>query len=85
MSQADFDKAAEALHVAEADLKRSQAAIAEAEAQIVVAEKNLLFRKEQLAFTEIRSPYDGLVIAPRPRSRRRGGAGRVPAAAHLAR
>jgi HlyD family secretion protein len=62
VSQSDADKAAEALRVAEADLKRSHAAIAEAEALIAVAEKNLLFRQEQLAFTEIHSPYDGLII-----------------------
>jgi len=62
VSQTDTDKAGEALHVAEADLKRSHAAIAEAEGQIVVAEKNLLYRKEQMAFTEIHSPYDGLII-----------------------
>lgn len=62
VSQADADKAAEALRVAEADLTRSHAAIAEAEGQIVVAEKNLLFRKDQLAFTEIHAPYDGLII-----------------------
>lgn len=61
-SQAETEKATEALRIAEADLKRSHAAIAEAEGQNVVAEKNLLFRKEQLAFTEIHSPYDGLVI-----------------------
>ena len=60
-SQADFDKAAEALHVAEADLKRTQAAIVEAESQVFTAEKTLLYQKEHLAFTEMRSPYDGLV------------------------
>lgn len=62
VSQSDLDKSVVALHVAEADLNRSHAAIAEAEGQIVVAEKNLLFRKEQLAFTEIHAPYDGLII-----------------------
>jgi HlyD family secretion protein len=62
VSQSDADKAAESLRVAEADLNRSNAAIAEAGGQIVVAEKNLLFRKEQLAFTEIHAPYDGLII-----------------------
>jgi HlyD family secretion protein len=62
VSQADADKAGEALRVAEADLTRSHAAIAEAEGQITVAEKNLLFRKDQLAFTEIHAPYDGLII-----------------------
>ena len=62
VSQADADKAGEALRVAEADLNRSRAAIAEAEVLILVAEKNLLFRKEQLAFTECHAPYDGLII-----------------------
>jgi HlyD family secretion protein len=61
VSQSDADKAAESLRVAEADLKRSHAAIAEAEGQIAVAEKSLLFRKEQLGFTEIKAPYDGLI------------------------
>ena len=60
-SQADFDKAVESLRVAEADLKRSQAAIIEAERQVFTAEKNLLYQKEHLTFTEMRSPYDGLI------------------------
>ncbi|MCU0749757.1 MAG: efflux RND transporter periplasmic adaptor subunit [Akkermansiaceae bacterium] len=62
VSQSDADKSAEALLVAEADLKRSNAAIAESASQIGVAEKNLLYRQKQLAFTEIHAPYDGLII-----------------------
>jgi RND family efflux transporter MFP subunit len=62
VSQTDSDKAAEALQVAEADLKRSNAAIAEAQGQVLVAEKTMLHRKEQLAFTQITAPYDGLII-----------------------
>ena len=61
-AQADFDKAAEALDVAGADLKRSQAAIVEAQSQVFTAGKNLLYQEEHLAFTEMRSPYDGLII-----------------------
>ena len=61
-SQADFDKAAEALNVAEAELRRTQAAIAEAQSQVVAAEKTLLYQKERLTFTELRSPFDGLVV-----------------------
>jgi HlyD family secretion protein len=61
-SQADFDRAAEALNVAEADLRRSLAAISEVQSQAVAAEKNLLHQRERLTFTELRSPYDGLVI-----------------------
>jgi len=60
-SQADFDKTAENLHVAEADLKRGQLTIAEAQSQVLTAEKNLLYQKEHLAFTEMHSPYDGLI------------------------
>ncbi len=60
-SQSDFDKAVESLRVAEADLKRSQAAIAEAQSQVFTAEMNLLYRREQMAFTVIHSPYDGLI------------------------
>ncbi len=60
-SPADFDKTAETLRVAEAELSRAQAAIAEAESQAMTAEKNLLYRQEQLAFTELRSPYGGLI------------------------
>jgi HlyD family secretion protein len=60
-SQADFDKTAEALHVAEAGLKSAQSAIVEAESQVFTAEKTLLYQKEHLAFTEMRSPYDGLI------------------------
>lgn len=60
-AQADFDKTAEALHVAEADLKRARSANLEAERQVLTAEKTLLYQKEHLAFTEMRSPYDGLV------------------------
>lgn len=61
-SQSDADKGAELLRIAQADLQRSGAAIAEAESQILVAEKTLLFRREQLAFTRIHAPYDGLII-----------------------
>jgi RND family efflux transporter MFP subunit len=61
-SQSDVEKSAEGLHVAEADLRRAHASIAEAEGQIAVAVKNLLVRNEQFAFTEIHSPYDGLII-----------------------
>lgn len=60
-SPADFDKTAENLRVAEADLKRAQAAITEAQSQTFTAEKLLLQRREQLAFTELRSPYAGLI------------------------
>jgi HlyD family secretion protein len=61
-SQEDLDKAVETLQVAGADVKRSQAAIVEAERQVVTAEKNLLYQRERLSFTRIISPYDGLIV-----------------------
>ena len=61
VAQSDLDGAVESLRVAEADLNRAQAVIVEAQGQVVTAEKNLLYRGEQMAFTAIRSPYDGLV------------------------
>ena len=69
VSQTDLDQAVEALGVAEADLARAQAAIVEAGSQVRTADMNLLYRREQLAFTEIQSPYDGLVVR---RDRERG-------------
>jgi HlyD family secretion protein len=61
-SQEELDKTTADLSVAEADLNRTQAAIAEARSQLMTAEKNLQLRREQLAFTELRSPYGGLVV-----------------------
>jgi HlyD family secretion protein len=61
VAQSNFEIAVESLRVAKADLKRSQAVIVEAQSQVFTAEKNLLYRREQMAFTEVRSPYDGLV------------------------
>ena len=61
-SQADFDKTDEQLKVAEADLKRVRAAIAEAQNQVVSAEKNLSYQRERLDYTRILCPYDGLVV-----------------------
>jgi RND family efflux transporter MFP subunit len=61
-SKSYFEQVAETLHIAEADLKRSQSTVVEAQKQFMVAEKNLQLRREQLAFTELRSPYDGLIV-----------------------
>jgi HlyD family secretion protein len=60
-SQAELDKANEQLRVAEADIQRTQAAIGEAESQVIMAEKNLAYQNERLSYTLIFSPYDGLV------------------------
>ncbi|HNU99071.1 MAG: efflux RND transporter periplasmic adaptor subunit [Verrucomicrobia bacterium] len=61
-SQADFDKAIELLNVASADLRRSQAAIVEADSQVQTAEKQLAHQRELLTYTRIVSPYNGLIV-----------------------
>jgi HlyD family secretion protein len=61
-SQEELDKATEALNIAQADVKRSLFATVEARDQIATAEKNLRLREKQLTFTELRSPYNSLVI-----------------------
>ncbi len=61
-SQDELDKAVEALQVAEAGVKSSQAAIAEADSQVLTAEKNLAYQKERLDYTRVLSPYDGLIV-----------------------
>lgn len=62
VSQSDLDKATQTLGVAEADLKRSRSSVTEARKQVLSAKENLHLREKQLAFTELRSPYDGLVV-----------------------
>lgn len=61
-SQADFDRSEEALRVAESERGRAQAATREAESSAVAADRTLQHRREQLRFTEIRSPWNGRVV-----------------------
>jgi HlyD family secretion protein len=61
-SRDQWDKAVEALQVAEAELKRGQAAVAEAEGQLLTAQKTLAYHRERLGYTRIFSPFDGLVV-----------------------
>ncbi|MFO1512937.1 MAG: efflux RND transporter periplasmic adaptor subunit [Verrucomicrobiota bacterium] len=60
-STAEMDKAVEQLRVAEADLQRARAATVEAGQQVITAERNLDYQRERLTFSELRSPYDGLI------------------------
>lgn len=62
VSQSDVDKATEQLDLAEADVVRTKAAIAEADSQIATAAENLRLREDLLSFTRMVSPYDGLVV-----------------------
>lgn len=61
-SPAELDKAIEQLRVAEANSQSARAATVEAGQQVVTAEKNLDHQSERLGFTQILSPYDGLII-----------------------
>lgn len=61
-SESERDKGTEQLRVAEADLRRAQAAIVEADRQQFSAEKQLTFQQELLANTRVPAPFDGLVV-----------------------
>ncbi len=60
-SGVEFDKAVETLSVAEAELARAEAAIAEGRKQLVAAEETLAFHQARLADTVITAPFDGLI------------------------
>ena len=62
VSQESMDNAIEQLHIAEADVSRSRATIAETESQVVTARKTLLYQQQRLSYTRVISPYDGLVV-----------------------
>lgn len=60
-SEDEMDKAIEQLKVAESDLQRARAATVEAQQQVATAARNLAYQQERLGFTQILSPYDGLI------------------------
>ncbi|MCD2451637.1 efflux RND transporter periplasmic adaptor subunit [Methylicorpusculum oleiharenae] len=62
VSQSDLDKTTQTLGIAEAELKRSLSSVTEARTQELSAKETLRLREEQLTFTELRSPYAGLVV-----------------------
>lgn len=62
ISQEQMDKTSQNLAVAEAELARASAAIAEARRQQVAARERLHFQQARLADTRITAPFDGLVV-----------------------
>lgn len=62
ISQSETDKAREALDVAIAGVARADAAMIEAEQQILLAERSLAFHQAQLADGKMLAPFDGLII-----------------------
>ncbi len=61
-ARVEFDKATEALGIAEADLARTEAAIIEGQKQLLAAEQTLEYRQARLADTVIKAPFDGLIV-----------------------
>jgi len=62
ISQAETDKAREALDVATAGVARADAAMIEAEQQILLAERTLAFQQARLTDGKMLAPFDGLII-----------------------
>lgn len=62
MSREEFDQAVEALSVAQADVSRAEAAIAEGQKELIAAEKTLEYHRARLADTKIEAPFDGLIV-----------------------
>jgi HlyD family secretion protein len=62
ISQEQMDKTSQNLAVAEAELARASAAIAEARRQQVAARERLHFQQARLADTRIASPFDGFIV-----------------------
>lgn len=62
ISQEQMDKTSQNLAVAEAELARATAAIAEARRQRVAARERLHFQQARLAYTRIAAPFDGLIV-----------------------
>jgi multidrug resistance efflux pump len=61
-TQEDLERATEAVAVAEADVSRAEAAITEGRKELNTAEKTLEYHRARLADTEIKAPFDGLIV-----------------------
>jgi HlyD family secretion protein len=62
ISSSELDKAIEAASTAESGVARADAAIVEAQQQLIAAEKTLAFHRAQLSNTLIAVPFDGLIV-----------------------
>ncbi|REK16597.1 MAG: efflux RND transporter periplasmic adaptor subunit [Planctomycetota bacterium] len=62
ISQEESDKATEALAVANAGLSSAEAAIAEAQKELIAAEKTWEYQRARLQDTRINAPFDGLIV-----------------------
>lgn len=62
IAQEDFDRAVEALVVAQAAQSRAEAGLAEGRKQLTATEKSLEFRQARLDDAIIRAPFAGIVV-----------------------
>lgn len=60
-STTEFEEARKTLRVSEADVARAEAALVEAQKQVIAADKSLEFQRAKLADTLIRAPFAGLI------------------------
>jgi HlyD family secretion protein len=61
-SATEFEEATKTLRVAEADVARADAALVEAQKQVIAAEKTLEYQKAKLSDTVVRAPCAGLIV-----------------------
>jgi HlyD family secretion protein len=61
-SKVEYDRATEALGIAEANVGSADAGITESRKQVDAAEKTLEFQRAKLADTIVLAPYDGLIV-----------------------
>ena len=62
ITQDEMDKATESLAISQADVSRAEAAITEAQNELVAAEKTLEYHRARLADTEVKAPFEGLIV-----------------------
>lgn len=62
VTQSDFEKSVEAAAIAEAGVARARYAVIEGRKQLNSAEKTLRYHEARLSDTQIRAPFDGLIV-----------------------
>ena len=63
ISRDELDKAAEAKAIAGSEASRADAALAEGRKALIVAERRLDFEKTKLGDSQIKAPFDGLIVS----------------------
>ena len=63
ISRDEMDKAAEAQAIAGSEASRADAALAEGRKALIVAERRLDYEKTKLADSQIKAPFDGLIVS----------------------